>query len=41
MLSLWWLVPAVLGGALTGVPASYADEIAQWIRQGGGLSGGR
>ncbi len=41
MIAAWWLIPAALAGAVVGIVASYADEIAQWMRRGGGLSGGR
>ncbi len=41
MIAAWWLLPAALVGAVVGVVVSYADEITQWMRRGGGLSGGR
>ncbi len=37
MISAWWLIPTVIGTVIL----CYADEIADWMRRGGGLSGGR
>ncbi len=36
-----WLIPTAVVGAVLGVVGSFADVIAQWMRRGGGLSGGR
>lgn len=41
MISAWWLAPVYLFGVFAGVVGSYASEIAQWMKRGGGLSSGR
>ncbi len=41
MIPWYWLLPAAVVGFVAGVAVSFWEVIKQWMKRGGGLSGGR